>query len=456
MRSLKRQLILWLVGLLTLVGGITGGISFYLALKEADALLDHQLIEIARSVDEGSQLQSMQVRFRKESPKEQARDFVIQVKLGLNAVRSSRPGFHLPLAARSGFADLLLPEANSDARWRAYTMIHPDRIVQVSQNSDVRLEIATNSAMRVLLPIATLIPLSWLLIGLVVSHLLKPLQLVTEAAARRELGNLEPLVVGNVPVEVAPLIHAMNALVYRLSQALSAQRHFLSDAAHELRTPLAALQLQIDNLPRSASHAEFGTRVEEMQRGVSRAAHLVAQLLHIARYEAHTHAVVQSATDLNAVVKNMIADFIPLADCRRIDLGLTQNDAAIIIANSGDIRILLGNLLDNAIRYTPPGGRVDIRIAAANGYARVEIADTGPGISEVLLPRVFDRFFRAAGQDTEGSGIGLSIVQAIAERESATVTLANRTGSHGLIAVVLFSLGVTNDEQEMAPPLDEK
>ncbi|HET9113968.1 MAG TPA: ATP-binding protein, partial [Burkholderiales bacterium] len=310
-------------------------------------------------------------------------------------------------------------------------------------------EIATNSAMRVLLPIATLIPLSWLLIGLVVSRILKPLQLVTEAAARRELSNLEPLVVGNVPVEVAPLIHAMNALVYRLSQALSAQRQFLSDAAHELRTPLAALHLQIDNLPRSSSHAEFGSRVEEMQRGVSRAAHLVAQLLHIARYEAHTHAVVQSATDLNAVVKNMIADFIPLADCRQIDLGLIQNDPATIFANAGDIRILLGNLLDNAIRYTFTGGRVDIRIAVTNGNARVEIADTGPGISDALLPRVFDRFFRAAGQDTEGSGIGLSIVQAIAERESATVTLANRAGGHGLIATVLFSLNSAGAEKEM-------
>ncbi len=438
MRSLKRQLILWLVGLLTLVGGITGGISFYLALKEADTLLDHQLVEIARSVDEGSQLQSMRARFRKESSREQARDFVIQVKLGLNAVRSSRPGFQLPLATRSGFTNLLLPDADSNARWRAYTMIHPDRIVQVSQNSAVRLEIATNSAMRVLLPIATLIPLSWLLIGLVVSRLLKPLKLVTEAAARRELSNLEPLVVGNVPVEVVPLVHAMNTLVSRLSRALSAQRQFLSDAAHELRTPLAALQLQIDNLPRSSSHAEFGTRIEEMQRGVSRAAHLVAQLLHIARYEAHPHAIDQSATDLNAVVKTMIADFIPLADCRRIDLGLTQNDAAIIFTNAGDLRILLGNLLDNAIRYTPQGGRVDIRIANENDYVRVEIADSGPGIPEAMLPRVFDRFFRAAGQDTEGSGIGLSIVQAIAERESAIVTLANRIGNAGLIAIVRF------------------
>lgn len=440
MRSLKRQLIFWLVGLLTLVGGITGGISFYFALKEANTLLDHQLVEIARSVDEGSRLPAMQARFRKESDKEKARDFVIQVWLNGEAERSSRPGFQLPKAPHPGFADLLLPGAVSNSRWRAYTMIYPYSVVQVSQAADVRLEIATNSAMRVLLPVAVLIPLSWLLIGLVVSRLLKPLEWVTEAAMRRELTNLEPLTIGNVPIEVAPLIHAMNALVYRLSQALSAQRQFLSDAAHELRTPLAALQLQIDNLPRSLSHEELSVRIEEMQRGVSRASHLVAQLLKIARYEAQTKATAQSSVDLNALIKNIIADFIPLADNRQIDLGLIQDDTAKIFANAEDIRILLSNLLDNAIRYTPKGGRIDIRIVSTQQNAMVEITDSGTGIPEILLPKVFDRFFRAAGQDTEGSGIGLSIVHAIAARESATVTLANRPDSHGLIATVTLNL----------------
>ncbi len=438
MKSLKGQLILWLVGLLTLVGGITGGISFFLALQEANTLLDRQLVEIAGSVDEGSRLPAMQARFRSENDKQKARDFVIQVWLKDEGARSSRPGFALPRAARTGFSDLRLPQVAGNAQWRAYTLIYPDRTVQVSQAADVRLEIATNSAMRVLLPVAALIPLSWLLVGLVVSRLLKPLELVTDAAARRELNNLDPLPTENIPLEVAPLIHAMNALVYRLSKALSAQRQFLSDAAHELRTPLAALRLQIDNLPHSPSPAELGIRIGDMRRGVQRASHLVAQLLKIARYEAQTKATALAMIDLNASVKDIIADLIPLADHRRIDLGLIQNDPTTILANAEDIRILICNLLDNAIRYTPSGGQVDIRIAHDGENALVEISDSGPGIPDGLLPRVFDRFFRAAGQHTDGSGIGLSIVQAIAERASAKVTLANRPERPGLIASVVF------------------
>ena len=441
MRSLRRQLIFWLISLLTLVGSITGGISFYFALKEANTLLDQQLIEIARSVDEGSQLPAMQARFSNESAKEKTRDFVIQVWYGNNPERSSRPGFNLPRAAQSGFADLHLTATGQNTQWRAYTIIYPGRTVQVSQAASVRLEIATNSAMRVLLPVTLLIPLSWLLIGLVVSRLLKPLQAITEAAARRELTNLEPLPTENIPTEVAPLIHATNKLVFRLSQALTAQRQFLSDAAHELRTPLAALQLQIDNLPHSPSLDELIIRTEEMRRGVLRAAHLVAQLLKIARYEAQNTSSIQLPMDLNASLKTVIADLIPLADKRHIDLGLIQDDSAIIMGNMEDIRILISNLLDNAIRYTPTGGRVDIRIINAGEPVRIEILDTGPGIPSTLLPRVFDRFFRAAGQETDGSGIGLAIVQAIAERSSAKVTLENRADSNGLIATVSFGTG---------------
>ena len=439
MRSLKRQLISWLVGLLTLVGGMTGGISFYFALKEANTLLDHQLIQIAGSVDEGSRLPAMETKFSKESSKEQARDFVIQVWNDRTAGRASRPGFNLPRAARSGFSNLCLPDTDKDAQWRAYTLIYPERTVQVSQAAGVRLEIATNSAMRVLLPVAVLIPLSWLLIGLVVSRLLKPLGTITEAAAQRELTNLEPLPTGNIPIEVAPLIHAINTLVSRLSQALSAQRQFLSDAAHELRTPLAALQLQIDNLPQSPSPEALTIRIEEMRRGVRRASHLVAQLLKIARYEAQNTMTTRYSVDLNASLKNVIADLIPLADNRHIDLGLIQDDNAMILGNGEDIRILISNLLDNAIRYTPTGGSVDIRIINTNGNAIIEITDTGNGIPAALLPRVFDRFFRAAGQEIEGSGIGLSIVKAIAERESAQIRLANKQDGHGLIATVIFN-----------------
>ena len=436
MKSLKQQLIFWLVGLLAVVGMLAGGVSFYFALQEANSLLDHQLRQIARSVDEGSQLPAMQTQFQKENRAERDRDFVIQVWIANAPPLSSRPGFNLPRMAVTGFSDL----STQNSKWRVYTMIHPHRTVQVSQGEDVRLGIAIHSAMRVLFPVAVLIPLSWLLVGIVVSRLLKPLEAVTEAAIHRDVTSHTPLPTKNVPEEVAPLIRAMNDLISRLGDALELQRQFLSDAAHELRTPLAALQLQIENLSRNHSHEDLEIRIDEMRRGSQRASHLVGQLLKVARYETQNKAIVRSTIHLDTLVKSCIADFIPLADHRGIDLGLTRDDAAVVSGNPEDLRILIGNLIDNAIRYTPEGGKVDVSLNASAHKIVIEILDSGPGIPITLLPRVFDRFFRAAGQETEGSGIGLAIVKAIAQRESVKVVLENRQDEHGLNARVIFNL----------------
>jgi len=434
MKSLRRQLILWLAGLLTGVGVLAGGISFYFALQEANGLLDHQLQQIARSVDEGSQLPAMQAQFKTENEEEKGKDFVIQVWVGNTRVLSSRPGFDLPRMSVSGFSDLRVDHS----KWRVFTMIHPHRTVQVSQGEDVRLEVAAHSAMRVLLPMAVLIPLSWMLIGIVVNRLLKPLETVIKAAAHRDVTNHSLLPVENVPMEIAPLILAMNGLIARLDQALDAQRAFLADAAHELRTPLAALQLQIENLSPDHLRDDLDNRIEEIKRGSKRASHIVGQLLRISRYEAQNRPVVHSRIQLNDLVKSCIADFVPLAHHRGIDLGMIRDDAASIRGNQEDLRILIGNLIDNAIRYTPENGKVDISVCVSGHDVAVEILDTGPGIPADLLPRVFERFFRVAGQETEGSGIGLAIVKAIAQRESATVMLANRQDGHGLHVRIAF------------------
>ncbi|MDP2027559.1 ATP-binding protein [Sulfuriferula sp.] len=436
MRSLKKQLIFWLAGLLTVVGVMAGGVSFYFALQEANGLLDHQLHQIARSVDEGSQLPAMQARYNKENEQERARDFIIQVWVENAPGLSSRPGFDLPRMAVDGFSTV----SSQHEKWRVYTKHHPHRTVQVSQGENVRLQIATDSALRVLLPVAVLIPLVWLLVGIVVSRLLQPLESVTAAVAVRDAASHAPLPTENVPKEISPLILAMNDLIARLGLALELQRQFLADAAHELRTPLAALQLQIENLARNHSPEDLDSRIDEMRRGSHRASHLVAQLLKVARYEIQTLSAVRSKLDLSALVKACIADFIPLADDRGIDLGMIHDASASVAGNPDDLRILLGNLLDNAIRYTPEGGKVDVSMRVSGHHATIEILDNGPGIPAVMLPRVFDRFFRAAGQETEGSGIGLSIVQAIAKRESVQVLLANRQNTHGLIASAQFRL----------------
>jgi signal transduction histidine kinase len=439
MTSLKRQLIYGMVILQTVVGLLTAGISFVLSRNEANALLDHQLVLIARSIDEGSQLPIMQAKFIRESEEDRANDFVIQVWMNGAPMRASRPNFDLPRAPASGFSVLLRPGQTRHVHWRAYTLYHSDRVVQVSQSENVRNDIAIRSVLRALLPGVALIPLSWLLIGLLVGRVLQPLKSVMLAARQRSLDSLEPLPTGQVPLEIVPLTDAINALISRLSHALAAQRQFLADAAHALRTPLAALQLQIDSLPHSPNGEELQRRLLDMRRGVQRSGRLVAQLLRIARYEAQSSSLVSvpRPVPLNDLIKTLIAEFIPIAGQKSIDLGLVQDDAVSLLSHEDDLQVLFGNLLDNAIRYTPAGGRVDVRIARVGECAEVSVCDTGQGIPTELMERVFDRFFRAAGEETEGSGIGLAIVKSIVERESAHIVLENREQG-GLLVMVRF------------------
>ena len=435
MISLKKQLTVWLLGLLTMVGLLAGGISYWLAKEDASLLLDHQLRLVAQSIDEGSQLPAMQAKFSGESEAERKNDFVIQVWNEKNQAHSSRPDFNLPAGKATGYSDLSL----DGHKWRAYTIIYSDRTVQTSQSDQVRRDIATDAALRALFPIAVLLPLTCVLIIIVVNRILQPLAQVSQAAMQRDAQSLAPLPNDGIPEEVAPLINEINSLLARIGETIESQRHFLLDAAHELRTPLTALQFQIENLSQSQSQHDLEERIAELKSGIQRASHLVGQLLKMARYESEK-ITIRANIDLAELVKNCISDFIPIAEKRSIDLGMTHYESVSIWANADDLRILFHNLLDNAIRYTPERGQIDVSVNVARQRAVVKIVDDGPGIPEYLLPRVFDRFFRAGDHETEGSGIGLSIVKAIASRESAEVKLVNRQDRTGLVAEASFNL----------------
>jgi len=437
--SLKKQIIVWLIGLLAAVGVLAGSISYLMAKDAAKEYLDHQLLLIAESVHTGSQLRSMQEKFLRESKEEQQASFVIQVWndeepiRSSEPVRSSRPNFDLPRGKSTGYTDAqLLGE-----KWRVYTLNYSDRTVQISQSDEVRREIATHAALYALLPIVGLLPLSWMLVVIGVTRILKPLSDVTSAVTQRDASSLTPLPDKGIPQEVAPLIFEMNSLLLRIQETIESQRHFVLDAAHELRTPLTALQLQIENLSQSRSQEDLDIRIGELSSGIHRAIHLVEQLLKMARYATENQSI-RNRIDLGMIVRTCIGNFIEIADQRRIDLGMTHDEPAFVCANANDLRILFDNLLDNAIRYTQKGGQIDVSVVVSGPKAIVRIIDNGPGIPEHLLQRVFDRFYRIREQETEGSGIGLSIVSAIANRQSAEILLTNRKDRTGLIAEVVF------------------
>ncbi|MGH8800777.1 MAG: sensor histidine kinase, partial [Casimicrobiaceae bacterium] len=242
-----------------------------------------------------------------------------------------------------------------------------------------------------------------------------------------------------LPAELRPLGESLNGLLARLSDALSAQRRFTADAAHELRTPLAAVTLQLDLARRAGSPGELAASLSDLEVGVARASHVVEQLMTLASVEPEALAAQKSRCDLVAIAKDVIVARAGLAERKGLDLGLARAEPASIDGNPASLTILLSNLVDNALRYTPVGGRIDVAVGIADGVSILSVSDTGPGIPPTERERVFDRFYRGANADEPGSGLGLSIVKRIADAHGATVALDAPTTGTGLIVTVRFA-----------------
>jgi two-component system OmpR family sensor kinase len=292
----------------------------------------------------------------------------------------------------------------------------------------VRNRLAANVALRTLWPLIVLLPLLGLAVWMVVGRGLRPLRRVTGALDTRHPEALDPLPDSRLPLEVQPLVRALNGLLQRLATALDTQKAFVADAAHELRTPLAAVQIQTQLVARATDDATRSEALADLQAGVTRATRLAEQLLALARSEPDGHTQTQ-AIDLHALLEDCVMAYAPLAQQRGVDLGIESSEAASVTGNADALRVMFNNLVDNATKYTPRGGRVDVSLTIEAGHPVVRIGDSGPGIPPAERERVFDRFYRAgasadrARTDVSGSGLGLAIVRRIALQHDASVTL---------------------------------
>ena len=349
----------------------------------------------------------------------------------------SRPGAGFPVPATEGYSNAKL----NGRDWRIYTHVEGTHALQVAHSMDERQKIATEVALRTLLPLAALIPVLGALIWYVVGVALAPLDRMSRAVAKRRPDAMSPLAANNVPEELRPLADSLNALLARLDEALAAQRRFTADAAHELRTPLAALKLQVGLAKRAQDDAHRSSAMSELEAGVDRAAHLVEQLVTMARLEPDSPDRRHESVDLAALAKDAIVARAALADDKRIDLGLTGAASATVRGDPAMLAMLIGNLLDNAIRHTPAGGRIDVAIDTS-GATSLSVIDTGPGIAPADRDRVFERFYRGGGTNQTsqgtGSGLGLSIVRRIANAHGAQVELADGSDGRGLAVHVRF------------------
>jgi two-component system, OmpR family, sensor kinase len=311
------------------------------------------------------------------------------------------------------------------------------RVIQVAQPMSVREQRAAELALQTLKPFALLLPVLALVIWIAVGHALEPLQRLTSQVKARRVNALDDLPATQLPDEVQPLVLALNDLLGRLRAALERERAFMADAAHELRTPLTALHLQMGMLARASSEAERESAMGTLSAGVQRAIRLIEQMLALARQQPRAESP-RVPVRLDELAREIVAELVPLADAGRIDLGVAAAQPATVDADSEALRTLLRNLVDNAVRYTPPGGRVDVTVESTAAGPRLTVTDDGPGIPPDERLRVFDRFFRRAGTSPTGSGLGLAIVKAIADAHGASVTLGDGSDGKGLAVTVTF------------------
>ncbi len=421
MTSIRQRLLLGLLVGLSLVLGIAGYATYRQARAEVNTLFDYQLQQAALAL----RRQNLLALAIGGEAGEGEGDLLVQIwDRGGGLLYVSRQDWELPFATQPGFADLLW----RDQRWRLFALSAGDRIVQVAQPARVRLRMSADIALRNLAPFLLLLPGMALVIWFGVGAGLRPLHRVAADIQQRRPEALEPVAVERLPAEITPLVQALNDLLARLAHTLDAQRQFVADAAHELRTPLTAVRLQ-------AEMAQRATNLEEQARnaGLLRASHLVEQLLAMARLDAAPDAGSVEAVDLLEVARRVVTEFAPIADDRHLDLGLLPSDAVLVAGDPGELRTLLGNLVDNALRYTPAGGQVDVQVQRAGDKAVLTVSDTGPGIPATERARVF---YRGADAVAPGSGLGLAIVQRIADRSRATVRLEDAEPGRGLRVIV--------------------
>ncbi|MFD9901991.1 ATP-binding protein [Mesorhizobium sp. NPDC059025] len=431
--SIRRTAFILLAGLMAAIGICAAAGSYLLARREAADFLDNQLRQVALYVGDTPSAPGTDPDGPGTHDPED--DFIVQVwDASGKPLRQSHPAITIPRQAASGFRDL--PGVGYD--WRVYTLATAKRTVQISLRMDVRQELATSAALQAALPIVVLIPLSLLMLGWIIDRIMARLDRLAVTVASRNPTADDPVPIDDVPREVIPFVSAINQSLARLRALLEQQQRFISDAAHELRTPLSALQIQIDNLRHNDRDGRFAQRLTEIEAGIGRATGLVAKLLRLARYDAPSSSPPPQPVDLAQLAVDVVAQLTPLAESRSIDLGITRRDEAVAHGVPADLEIILGNLIENALHYTPPGGSVDVAVEVAGQEARIEVRDTGPGIPQDDLARVFERFFRARPQDAEGSGLGLAIARAAAQRNNARLSLANREDGSGLVASLVM------------------
>lgn len=454
--SIRRRLTLLVLTGVTLVWIITLLSSFKHATREVQAWEDARLIEIAQllgvlNAPDLEQLARTRIDARFEipyrpgdtsDPDADERNVLFQVldpQGKLLAASAVLPhGYNFPPAVGDGTRPWSATIAGED--WRVYAWKDPEteRTIRVMQPSNTRSDLATGAAWHISQPLVLALPVLALLIWWGIGHSLSPLRVLSEAIGTRRAGSLAPVAIEHTPTEVRPLVDAINRLVQQLGHSIERERAFTADAAHELKTPLAAIRVQAQVAMTTPDAAAQQLAMERVVQGVDRSARLASQLLLLARLDVNERIPVGSVT-LDEQVTIAVADHLAQADARRITLACELSHTPPALADATLVGILLANLLDNAIKYGREEGQVHIATRHDDDSVWLTVCDDGPGVPADDRERLTDRFFRGRLAHTAtGSGLGLSIVARIVAYFDAQLRFLDGIDGRGLAVEIEF------------------
>ncbi|HWW07497.1 ATP-binding protein [Collimonas sp.] len=435
--SIRNRLLFWLLSGLTILGACFVLADYLIDRALLADIYNDQMSQIAFAIP--ADFSGGDLERNPPALKYDGDDSILQIwdQNGKLSYRS-HAGISLPQFTTPGFSEVRW----RDSEWTLFIRKTDHNLIQVAQSLSGRRNIALDHALRTLIPLLMFLLIMGLLIHWSVGTGLQSLTRLSQELAKRTPDTLGRLTAQDQPAEIKPLTHALDTLLQRLSVALEGQKKFIADASHELRTPLATLQIQTQLVEQSLGSGREIHALADLKAGVKRSSHLVEQLLMVSRLESAGIHDPHTRLQLHEIAREVIIDLIPFANTREINLGVEQLDAGVIMGSEHHLHILLRNLIDNAVRYTPSGGQVDVTIHARQDDILLEIEDSGPGIPAAEQERVFDRFYRCLVPQATGSGLGLAIVKQVAELHQAEVQLGQAQRLSGLRASVIFKRAV--------------
>lgn len=419
--SVQFRLSLALCVTILIVAMLAGIFAFVSAYDEALEMQDNTLKQVAALFER----QQMTLQYPAAAPAIAGDNEETRVVVQFLADSANAPGtgdnslpLPIPSTLQEGFSTVAV--AGEEFRVLVRTTAGGQRVA-VAQETGSRDRDARESAWRGLLPLVILIPILLLVVADLVRKLFRPIATLSSELDRRDEQDMAPIETRHLPTEVRSFVLAINRLLGRVARSMESQRRFVADAAHELRSPLTALSLQAERLAATPMSEPARERLGRLRQGIERGRNLIDQLLALASAQSSTAAPEQQVS-VHKVYRAVLEELLPVADRKQIDLGVEGDDCEVVV-NEFDLQMLIKNLADNAVRYTPPGGKVDLLVQRRGAVIILQVRDTGPGIPEAERERVFDAFYRIAGSEEIGSGLGLSIVSAIAQRLGARITL---------------------------------